>query len=119
MKKLFVIIVFLLFSQITFSQINNSKKEYKYPCLIKLIEGSSNMFRIGFMRKNDYLDVKEDISSPQASVARFLNDFNMNDKVFIYFPTSKQTGEMMIVNKSCVTKLDMTYEEAIEIILPN
>ena len=76
------------------------------------------MFRIGFMRKNDYFDIKEDISLPQANVARFLKDVELTDKYFVYFPTSSDTGEMIIVSKSCVTKLDMTFEQAIEVIAP-
>lgn len=118
MKKLLIIIVILLLSQTSFGQRNKSSNEYKYPCLVKLVEGGSNIFRIGFMRKNDFFDIAEDISLPQASVARFLKDVDLTDKYFVYFPTSADTGEMLIISKNCVTKLDMTFEQAIEVIAP-
>ncbi len=35
-----------------------------------------------------------------------------------YFPLSEKTGEMLIVEKSNLTNLDLSYEEAMKIILP-
>ena len=40
------------------------------------------------------------------------------DGILVYFPLSEKTGEMLIVEKSNLTYLDLSYEEAMKIILP-
>jgi len=122
MKKMFSLILILV-SINTLGQ--TTKKEvakpndFKYPVLVKLIDGYSNMFRIGLIRHNDFYDVKENGSDVSAYYSRFLSDYELKDKIFVYFPLSKESGEMIIVSKQNITKLDMTYEQALEIIMPN
>ena len=119
MKKLFIIFI-LLFSTNTYGQNKNvSKPKYfKHPVMVKLIQGQGNVFRIGFIRYNDFYDVKEDASDVSAYYARFLSDAEINNSLFVYFPTSKDNGEMLIVSKITITKMDMTYEQAMQLIIP-
>lgn len=93
-------------------------KDFKYPVMVKLIQGQGNVFRIGFIRYNDFYDVKEDASDVSAYYARFLSDAEINNSLFVYFPTSKDNGEMLIVSKITITKMDMTYEQAMQLIIP-
>jgi len=93
-------------------------KEFSYPVIVKLIQGEGNVFRIGFIRYNDYFDIKEDESELNAFYARFLTDLELKNSVFVYFPTANKNGEMLVVPKVSVTKLDMTYEQAMQIIIP-
>jgi uncharacterized membrane protein len=93
-------------------------KEFRYPVIVKLIQGEGNVFRIGFIRYNDFFDVKENESEIDAFYARFLTDFELKNSVFVYFPTANQNGEMLVVPKVSVTKIDMTYEQAMQIIVP-
>lgn len=117
--KTIIISLFIIFiSNIGYSQTSKNAKGYRYPVLVKMFEGSGNVFRLGFLRYNDFFEVKEDISSPQANISRFLVDYDLKDKMFVHFPTSDKSGETLIVPKACVTKLDLTYEQAIDIIYP-
>jgi len=119
MKKLFIIFI-LLFSTNTYGQNKNvsKSKDFKHPVMVKLIQGQGNVFRIGFIRYNDFYDVKEDASDVSAYYARFLSDAEINNSLFVYFPTSKDNGEMLIVSKITITKMDMTYEQAMQLIIP-
>lgn len=119
MKK--IVFIFLLFSSINLfgqNKIVSKPKEFKYPVIVKLIEGQGNVFRIGFIRHNDYYDIKEDQTEVASFYARFLSDAEIKNSVFVYFPISKGSGEMLIISKVSVTKMDMTYEQAMQIILP-
>ena len=96
--------------------------QFKYPVLVKLIQGEGNIFRIGFLRYNDFHDIKEDANNPSNIYANFIDlaDVsvgNFKDKYFVYFPLSKTNGEMLIIDKGDVTKLDMRYEQAMELIV--
>lgn len=121
MKRI-IFILFVSFSLNSFGQVKEKiykPQGFKYPVMAKLIDGQGNVFRIGFIRHNDYFDLKEDEGEITSYYARFLNESNLTNSVFVYFPTSPGNGEMLIVNKTSVTKLDMTYEQAMQIILPD
>lgn len=105
-------------------KMKSEKNSFKYPVLCKLIQGSGNVFRIGFLRYNDFNGVEEDASDPKNIYAGFIDlvdvakgDFK--DKYFVYFPLSNGTGEMLIMDRKDVTKLDMRYEQAMELIVVN
>jgi len=96
--------------------------QFKHPVLVKLIQGDGNIFRIGFLRHNDFHDIKEDANDPSNIYANFIDlaDVsvgNFKDKCFVYFPLSNTNGEMLIVNRGDLTKLDMRYEQAMELIV--
>lgn len=119
MKKILLLIVFILSCNLVWSQkTKTNREEFKYPVLVKLIEGSGNVFRIGFIRHNDYWNIKEDVNNPQNIYANFIDLTELKNKIFVYFPTSDSTGEMTIVDNKDITKLDMTYEQALEVMIP-
>lgn len=121
MKKIILVFSLLIISLNLFGQQEKKvsiPKGFKYPVMVKLIDGQGNVFRIGFLRYNDYFDVKEDDSAFTSYYGRFLTNTNLTNSVFVYFPTSPGNGEMLIVPKTTVTKMDMTYEQAMQIILP-
>lgn len=121
----FIIIIFslIIITSSGLAQDNNRQipksKDFKYPVLVKLISGSSNIFRIGFIRYSDFWEVKEDLGELTSFYARFLNDNELKNKLFVYFPISEKQGDMMIIDKTDIQKLDMTKEQAMEIILPD
>lgn len=120
MKKI-IFILLLISPLVLFGQNNkiiDKPRDFKYPVMVKLIQGQGNVFRIGFIRYNDFYDIKENLSEANAFYARFLSDAEIKNSLFVYFPTSKQNGEMLIVPKTTVTKMDMTYEQAMQIIIP-
>ena len=120
MKKT-ICIILLIASMGAYAQKNKELEkpnEFSYPVLVKLVDGKSNIFRIGLIRHNDYFNISEDFYQVSANYARFLNDNELKDKMFVYFPLSNKSGEMLIFSKENVTKLDMTYEQAMEIIIP-
>lgn len=99
-------------------------KTFKYPVLVKLIQGSGNVFRIGFVRYSDYYGIEENANDPKNIYASFIDlvevskgDFK--NKCFVYFPLSKNNGETLIIDRNDVAKLDMRYEQAIELIVVN
>ena len=120
-------IAILLSFSVNAQNVSNSKVEsqsnsFKYPVLVKLIQGQGNIFRIGFLRYNDFYGIKEDANNPSNIYASFIDlaDVtvgNFKDKYFVYFPLSKTNGEMLIIDKKDVTKLDMRYEQAMELIV--
>ena len=120
MKKILFILL-IISPLVLFGQNNkgiSKPKDFKYPVMVKLINGQGNVFRIGFIRYNDFYDVREDASEVSAYYARLLSDAEIKNSLFVYFPTSKENGEMLIVSKDSVTKMDMTYEQAMQIIIP-
>lgn len=122
MKKIIVLILFVLcvFNSYSQNDKENSKpKTFKYPVLVKLIEGAGNVFRIGFIRHNDFFDIKEDTQDVASYYARFLSNTNLHNNIFVYFPSLNENGEMLILPKSSITKMDLTYEQAMQIILPD
>ena len=120
MKKLILILMVILTTNVDAQSNKTISKpiEFKHPVMMKLIQGDGNIFRIGFIRENDFNNVKEDVTLPTSYYARFLDDNELKNKTFIYFPLSEKTGEMLIVEKSILTRLDLSYEEALKIILP-
>jgi hypothetical protein len=122
MKRAFSLLLILVsintYGQTTKNEVSKPN-DFKYPVLVKLIDGYSNMFRIGLIRYNDFHDVKEDVSDVTAYYSRFLNQNELKDKLFVYFPLSKDSGEMLIVSKLNIVKLDLTYDQALQIIMPN
>lgn len=118
-----ILFSFLIFLSLqSFGQIQEKiakPQGFKYPVMAKLIDGQGNVFRIGFIRHNDYFDVNEEGNELTSYYARFLSESNLKNSVFVYFPTSPGNGEMLIIAKVSVTKLDMTYEQAMQIILPD
>lgn len=119
--KNYLIIFSLLISFNLFGQSNKKPPNtsgFKYPVIVKLVDGQGNIFRIGFLRYNDYFDAKEDDSEFVAYYGKFLNGVELQNKSFVYFPTSPGNGEMLIIDKSNFTKMDMTYEQAMKIIIP-
>lgn len=126
MKKLLAITIPLLLLCFVSNSQDTEKglKSFKYPVLVKLIQGDGNIFRIGFVRHNDYHDIKEDVGNPGNIYASFMDMVDVSrgdfkDKCFVYFPFSRENGEMAIVDKSDFMKLDMKYEQAIKLIRPS
>ena len=108
-----IILMFtVLFSkaQVVDVAMKDKSREFRNPVLVKLIRGEGNVFRIGF--------VKGEANKPDIQ-ANFMKDYNLKGKVFVYFPLSNGNGEMLIVERSDVTKMEMTYENAMELINPN
>lgn len=120
MKKIILILMIILTNNVNgqSSKTISKPSEFKHPVMMKLIQGDGNIFRIGFIRENDFNNVKEDVTLPTSYYARFLDDNELKNKTFVYFPLSEKTGEMLIVEKSILTRLDLSYEEALKIILP-
>lgn len=120
MKKLILIALIVLATNVNgqSSKTVQRPNEFNHPVMLKLIQGDGNIFRIGFVRDNDFNNVKEDVTQPTSYYARFLDDNELKNKIFVYFPLSEKTGEMLIVEKNDLTKLDLSYEEAMKIILP-
>lgn len=124
-KTLAIAFSLLLIAQVSKSQdTEKGIKSFKYPVLVKLIQGDGNIFRIGFIRHDDYYDVKQNESEPGNIYASFIDmvDVARGDfkgKCFVYFPFSRENGEMEIADKSDIMKLDMRYEEAIKLIRPS
>jgi hypothetical protein len=120
MKKLILIALIVLATNVNGQSNKTISKpsEFNHPIMMKLIQGDGNIFRIGFIRDNDFKNVLEDVTQSTAYYARFLEDNELKNKVFVYFPLSEKTGEMLIVEKSILTRLDLSYEEAMKIILP-
>lgn len=120
MKKIILILMIILTNNVNGQSNKTISKpsEFKHPVMMKLIQGDGNIFRIGFIRENDFNNVKEDVTLPTSYYARFLDDNELKNKTFVYFPLSEKTGEMLIVEKSILTRLDLSYEEALKIILP-
>jgi hypothetical protein len=120
MKKLILIALIVLATNVNgqSSKTISKPSEFNHPVMLKLIQGDGNIFRIGFIRDNDYKNVKEDVTQLTSYYARFLDDNELKNKTFVYFPLSEKTGEMLIVEKSILTNLDLSYEEAMKIILP-
>jgi hypothetical protein len=118
MKKLILIALIVLATNVNgqSSKTISKPSEFSHPVMLKLIQGEGNIFRIGFVRDNDYK--KEDVTLPTSYYARFLDDNELKNKTFVYFPLSEKMGEMLIVEKSTLTNLDLSYEEAMKIILP-
>lgn len=128
MNKINSLIIALLFTfSVNAQKVSNDKSErqsntFNHPVLVKLIQGSGNVFRIGFLRYNDFYGIEEEASDPKNIYAGFidlaeLSVGNFKDKCFVYFPMSNSNGEMMIVDKKEVTRLDMRYEQAMELIV--
>lgn len=126
-KNTILAISFLLLSYVSNGQNNKQTRHpenaFRHPVLAKIIQGEGNVFRIGFMRHNDFHDIKEDEGNAMNIYANFMSSVglvnsDLTDKFFIYFPLSDDGGEMMIMPKSQVQKLDMTYEQAIKLIRP-
>lgn len=126
MKRTITATLLLFLSLTAFPQkheVASEKNDFKYPVLVKLIRGEGNVFRLGFVRKNDYLGVEEDKNDARNIYANFIDladvvTGNFKNKFFVYFPLSKDSGEMLIVDKTDVTKVDMTYEQSMQLILP-
>ena len=124
MKKIAFILMAIALSFNANAQ-KNGKSEtkpnsFKYPVLVKMIHGSGNIFRIGFLRHNDFHGIEESVG--ENIYASFINLVDVSkgdfkDKYFVYFPLANQNGEMLIVDRREVTKLDLTYEQAMELIV--
>lgn len=130
MNKLSTAILLFLLASASYGQSrgepkgNKGERDFKYPVLVKLIQGQGNVFRIGFVRYNDFHEVRENTGEDKNIYASFINlvDIDKGDfknKCFVYFPLSERNGEMIIVEKSDITKLDMRYEQAMELIVVN
>ena len=120
MKKLIFILMVIIATNVDGQSTKQISKptQFTHPVMMKLIQGEGNIFRIGFIRENDLNNVKEDVTLPSAYYARFLDDNELKNKIFVYFPLSDSTGEMLIVEKNILSMLDLSYDEAMKIILP-
>ncbi len=121
MKKFSILAIILLIT--TLSVVAQKKPmntdTFKHPVLVKLVQGDGNIFRIGFLRYSDFHDIKEEAGNPNNIYANFMEMVEFTDKYFVYFPFSLENGEMTIVNKNDVIKLDMRYEQAMKLIRPS
>lgn len=116
------LIVFLLISFCSKGQTfdsSRSNKEFKCPVLAKLIRGEGNVFRIGFVRTTDFCDNKDSLSYKYDMYDNFIKKADLNGKCFVFFPSAKDSGEMLIVDRDDFVKIDMDYNEAMGLILPN
>lgn len=126
MKKTTVLSLLILLSfgmkaQTPASQIQTERKHFRHPVLVKLIEGYGNVWRIGFMRSEDFYGDKDTVKRNDIHANFFksvsLSESELKDKCFVYFPLSGDQGEMLIVSKSTITRLDIGYDKAIELIM--
>lgn len=128
MNKITALLIMLLVSfsvkaqKVSDEKVESQSNTFKHPVLVKLIQGDGNIFRIGFLRYNDFYGIKEEANNPSNIYANFIDlaDVavgNFKDKYFVYFPLSKTNGEMLIIDRKDVTKLDMRYEQAMELIV--
>jgi len=121
--KSFIAILIIVFTWSTVEAQNKSQeKSFNYPVLVKIIQGNGNVFRIGFIRYNDFYGVKEDESNPSNIYANFIGLANVTrgdfkNKCFVYFPLAKGNGEIVIIDKADITKLNMTYDQAMKLIV--
>jgi len=116
MKKLILLTILLIATITSFGGvIIKPKKVYDSPVLVRC---SNDEMRIGFMRSADYNDIKEDVTNPDCIHATFLDDAELTNSVFVYYPTSENTGEVVIVKKLNIVKIEMTYERAMKLLNP-
>jgi uncharacterized membrane protein len=111
MKKslLFFVVIFCslgAFAQVVENKTEMNRATFTRPVLVKLIEGYGNVWRIGFVQNDQPIANNENLSAIRP-----------DDKCFVYFPLSGEAGEVSMVSRSTVTKLDIAYDKAIEMIM--
>lgn len=130
MNRLLSTILLLAIASTSYAQVrgqareSGKAKDFKYPVLVKLIKGSGNVFRIGFVREGDFYGTGESKPDTSDIYANFMDLVNSDKgdftgKCFVYFPLSERNGEMLIVDRNDVSSLDMRYEQAMELIVVN
>lgn len=97
---------------------NGGKRTFTRPVLVRFVNGTQDTYRIGFVRENG--EMKNGESNDRHE--EFLDMLEVakggfKDKCFVYFPVSRNGGEMLICDKGSVTDLDFTYEQAIGLAL--
>ncbi len=91
----------LIYSSLSdlFSAIVGKERKFTRPVLVKIQE-NTELERIGFITEDD------------------LEDFGITDKVAVYFPFSYAiSGELMIVPKKNITRLDIAPSTALKFIV--
>lgn len=82
-----------------FSAFVGNEKKFNKVVLVKLA-GSDNLQRMGFITQKD------------------LSNIGLKDKVAVYFPHSYNfSGNLFIVDKECITPLDIDTSEAMKFIV--